>query len=83
MKIEKKSKRKKAKNRGHGLSLYAINTPGRLKVKQSTSQFILWANGMMRYGTTYGKYGQTKGPSVIPYIINNITLNTRIATAGI
>jgi hypothetical protein len=38
---------------------------------------------MMRYGTTYGKYGQTKGPSVIPYIINKITLNTRIATAGI
>jgi hypothetical protein len=72
---------KKTKNKGQGLPACAIITPGKLKVKQSTSQLAHWARGIILAGTTYGKYAQTSGPNVIPYIINKAILNTRIITA--
>ncbi len=67
--MEKKFHRLSTKNIGHGLSLWAIITPGKLKVNTSIIQFEACASGMSRAGTTYGRYGQTNGPNVNPYMI--------------
>lgn len=79
MNMDMKSHRKNTKNKGQGFPWCAIITPGRLRVKQSINQFILWAKGIIRAGTTSGKYGHTKGPRVNPYIIRSITLNVKMA----
>ena len=57
---------KNTKNKGHGLPALAIMIPGKLNVRQSMTQFILWARGMILAGTTSGRYGHTKGPKVSP-----------------
>jgi hypothetical protein len=64
--IEIKFHPKNSKNKGVALPVSVIIIGGRVNVKQSITKFIDWAKGIILAGTTYGKYGQTKGPKVIP-----------------
>jgi hypothetical protein len=56
-------------NKGVKLPTFVKIIGGRVNVKQSITQFIVWAKGIIRAGTTSGRYGHTNGPKVIPYII--------------
>lgn len=76
--MENKFHKLNTKNSGHNVSLWAINTPGRHKVNASTIQLAAWASGMRWAGTTSGRYGQTKGPNVNPYIIIVKIIKTKI-----
>lgn len=66
------------KNKGLALPVFVNIIGGRVSVKQSIAKFMVWAKGIILAGTTSGRYGHTKGPKVIPYIIisNNFTVRT-------